>query len=81
MAADDYEARVEPAVFVRTTMSPAVWSDHDRDAGGVGWWDGRGDWRRQVVLSRYLQDSLNGAAEGAAGCGVGGEDGPGGPVR
>jgi hypothetical protein len=63
MAADDYEARVEPAVVVLTTMSTAVWSDLDRDVGGVGWWDGQVDFRRRVVLSEYLQDALNGAAE------------------
>jgi hypothetical protein len=61
--ADDYEKRVERAVTALTAVSRDVWSDLDRDVGGVGWWDGQVDFRRRVVLSEHLQDSLNGAAE------------------
>src|SRR4051812_42275891 len=63
MPADDYEKRVETAVSALTAVSNAVWSDLDRDVGGVGWWEGQVDFRRRVVLSEHLQDSVNGAAE------------------
>lgn len=63
MPADDYEKSVEAAVTALAAMSTKVWSDLDRDVGGVAWWDGQLDFRRRVVLSEYLQDSLNGAAE------------------
>lgn len=67
MTADDYEKRVETAVVALTAVSNAVWSDLDTEVGGVGWWDGQVDFRRRVVLSEYLQDTLNGAAEAMLG--------------
>jgi hypothetical protein len=63
MPADDYEKRVQIAVVGLTSVTGAVWADLDRGVGGVGWWDGQVDFRRRVVLSEHLQDSLNGGAE------------------
>lgn len=63
MAADDYERRAEPATGLLRRLGAEVLRDLDGQGGGVGWWDGQIDFRRRVVLSEYLLDSLNGAAE------------------
>lgn len=44
-------------------LGTSILQDLDEKVGGVGWWDGQIDFRRRVVLSEYLLDSVNGAAE------------------
>lgn len=63
MAADDYERRVEPATALLDSFAAEVLQDLDEQVGGISWWDGQIDFRRRVVLSEYLIDSVNGAAE------------------
>jgi hypothetical protein len=63
MAADDYERTVAAATTALTRFSSEVIEDFDEEVGGVGWWDGQIDFRRHVVLSEYLVDSVNGATE------------------
>jgi hypothetical protein len=63
MAAYDYERTVETATGVLRQFAGSVLLDIDEEIGGIGWWDGQVDFRRRVVLSEYLLDSVNGAAE------------------
>lgn len=58
-----YESRVESSVAALRALSASVLDDLTDDVGGVGWWQGQVDFRRRVVLSEYLIDSVNGAAE------------------
>jgi hypothetical protein len=62
VATPDWEECVHPATSQLASLATVITDDLNEDTGGVGWWDGQLDWRRVVLLSDYLIQSVEGAA-------------------
>lgn len=58
-----FEDTVESSVSALRRLSASVLASLSEEVGGIGWWDGQIDFRRRIVLSEYLIDAVNGAAE------------------
>ncbi|WP_156023160.1 hypothetical protein [Terracoccus sp. 273MFTsu3.1] len=66
MALQEWEQKVQPATDKLVHVGRLVFDDLDEQRGGVGWWHEMLDWKRIVLLSDYLLQSIDGSVTSLA---------------